>query len=142
MGNFPLIILSCTSLDVNTAVSIFLSCKSVKIRVMLQRYVIHFALIFLFAFTQIGVATHEISHLSDQGQHSQQDPESQSKSTVAEQCSQCISYAKVANGLALDDFVIPKISAETTSTPSYFFSTLTQSVTAYSARAPPQVTSI
>ena len=109
---------------------------------MLQRYVIHFALIFLFAFTQIGVVTHEISHLTDQSQHSKQSSESQSKNTAAEQCSQCISYAKVANGLALDDFVIPKISAGTTSVPRYFFSTLTQSVTAYSARAPPQVTSI
>jgi|GEM_PF-245423 len=116
--------------------------KSVKIRAMLQRYVIHFALIFLFAFTQVGVAAHEISHLNDKHQHSQSDPQSQSKHTPAEQCSQCISYAKVASGLALADFVIPEINAGTTSVPAYFFSPLTRTTTAYTARAPPQTASI
>lgn len=109
---------------------------------MLQRYVIHLALIFLFAFTQVGVAAHEISHLSNQHQHSQSDPQSQSKHTSAEQCSQCISYAKVASGLALADFVIPEIAAGTASAPAYFFSPLTLTTTAYTARAPPQTASI
>lgn len=116
--------------------------KSVRIRAMLQRYVIHLALVFLFAFTQIGVAAHEISHLNDKHQHSQSDPQSQSKHTSAEQCSQCISYAKVASGLALADFVIPEIDAEITSVPAYFFSPFTRTTTAYTARAPPQTVSI
>lgn len=109
---------------------------------MLQRYVIHFALVFLFAFTQIGVATHEISHLTDASQHSQQDTKSQSKQAAAEQCSQCISYAKVANGLQLSAFEIPVISAGSTAAVNYFsnFKALTSS--AYSARAPPQIASI
>lgn len=109
---------------------------------MLQRYVIHFALVFLFAFTQMGVATHEISHLTDASQHSQQDPKSQSKHTTAEQCEQCISYAKVANGLQLSAFEIPVISANSTAIVNHFsnFKSLTSS--AYSARAPPQIASI
>ena len=109
---------------------------------MLQRYVIHLALIFLFACTQAGIAAHEISHLNEKHQQSQSDPKSQSKHVPAEQCSQCISYAKVANGLALADFVIPEIDAETSSAPAYFFSQLSRTITAYTARAPPQTASI
>lgn len=116
--------------------------KSVKIRPMLQRYVIHLALIFLFAFTQLGVAAHEISHLNNKHQHSQSDPQSQSKHAPAEQCSQCISYAKVANGLALAEFVIPEIDSAITSQPTYFFKQFSRTSTAYTARAPPQITSI
>ena len=109
---------------------------------MLQRYVIHFALVFLFAFTQMGVATHEISHLTDANQHTRQDSKSQPKHSAAEQCSQCISYAKVASGLALADFVIPEIDAGITPVPAYFFSPFTSTTTAYTARAPPQTVSI
>jgi type II secretory pathway component PulL len=116
--------------------------KSVKIRPMLQRYAIHFALIFLFAFTQMGVATHEISHITDASQHSQQDPKSQSKHTTTEQCEQCISYAKVANGLQLSAFVIPVISADSTAAVNHFSSFQSRSSNAYSARAPPQIASI
>jgi ABC-type glycerol-3-phosphate transport system permease component len=105
---------------------------------MLQRYVIHLILIFLFAFTQIGVAAHEISHLNDTNQHSQQNPKSQSKHTSAEQCSQCISYAKVANGLALSDFLIPEFNAVSTAVTAYALKTFTNTTTAYTARAPPQ----
>ncbi len=109
---------------------------------MLQRFAIHLALIFLFAFTQIGVATHEISHLTDKIQHSQQDQETQSKHSPAEQCAQCISYAEVANGLELSAFVIPVINTSLTATPSHFFSFQSYFNTAYAARAPPQITSI
>lgn len=104
---------------------------------MLQRFIIHFALICLFAFTQMGVATHEISHLTDAGKHSQQD-----KNSAKEQCGQCISYAKVANGLALPAFIIPVFSADFTATTSYFVSFQSYLNTAYAARAPPQITSI
>jgi hypothetical protein len=116
--------------------------KSVKIRPMLQRYMVHFALIFLFAFTQMGVATHEISHLTDANQHSQQDPKSQSKQAAAEQCSQCISYAKVASGLQLSAFEIPVISADLTAVTGYFLSFQSAFSSAYVARAPPQIISI
>jgi hypothetical protein len=103
---------------------------------------VHFALIFLFAFTQMGVATHEISHLTDANQHSQQDPKSQSKQAAAEQCSQCISYAKVASGLQLSAFEIPVISADLTAVTGYFLSFQSAFSSAYVARAPPQIISI
>ncbi len=109
---------------------------------MLQLYMIHFALIFLFAFTQMGVATHEISHLTDTSQHSQQDPKSQSKQGVAEQCAKCISYAKVASGLELSSFEIPVISADLTTVSNHFLSFESAFTSAYSARAPPQIISI
>lgn len=109
---------------------------------MLQRYMIHFALVFLFAFTQMGVATHEISHLTDKNQHSQQDPKSQSKHTTAEQCEQCISYAKVANGLALSAIEIPVIHADLTALDEHFSSFQSGFTSAYTARAPPQIISI
>ena len=109
---------------------------------MLQRYIIHIALIILFAFTQMGVATHEISHLTDASQHSQQDPKSQSKQAAAEQCSQCISYAKVASGLQLSTFDIPVINASQTAFASHFFSFESTFTSVYAARAPPQIISI
>jgi hypothetical protein len=109
---------------------------------MLQRFAIHLALVFLFAFTQMGVATHEISHFADTVKHSQQDQKAQDKHTPAEQCEQCISYAKVASGLQLPAFVIPAITAGLTVTTSHYFSCQSNLSTAYAARAPPQITSI
>lgn len=109
---------------------------------MLQRYVIHFVLVFLFAFTQMGVATHEISHFNDIKQHSQQDPKTQSKQSVAEQCAQCLSYAKVASGLELSAFKIPAIRADIIAVCSQSSSFQSAFTSAYAARAPPQIISI
>jgi len=109
---------------------------------MLQRYVINFALVFLFAFTQMGVATHEISHLTDASQHSNQNSKTQPKHSAAEQCSQCISYAKVASGLQLSAFAIPVIATDSTAVASQFVSFESTSTSVYAARAPPQITSI
>lgn len=109
---------------------------------MLQRYIIHFALVFLFAFTQMGVATHEISHFTDAKQHSQQDPKSQSKQTVAEQCEQCLNYAKIASGLELPAFEIPAIGANPIAVCSHQSSFQSFFTSAYAARAPPQIISI
>lgn len=109
---------------------------------MLKKYVIHFALVFLFAFTQMGVATHEISHISDKSQHSQQDPKSQAKQSVAEQCAQCLHYAKVASGLALSAFEIPVIGNHPVGICGHIPDFQSATVSAYSARAPPQSISI
>jgi hypothetical protein len=122
---------------VKTAIFCLTSLLSVKIHAMLQRLAIHLALILLFAFTQIGVVTHEISHVTDTSKHSQPD-----KNTPAEQCEQCISYAKVASGLQLSAFVIPEIATSFTAIPSHYFSFQSHLSTAYAARAPPQKTSI
>ncbi len=104
---------------------------------MLQRFAIHLAFIFLFAFAQMGVVTHEISHVVGTEKHSQQD-----KSTAAEQCEQCISYAKVASGLQLSAFVIPEMVSETSAETAYHSDTQAFTLAAYAARAPPQITSI
>lgn len=107
---------------------------------MLQRYLINFALIFLFAFAQTGVVAHEISHLSNTDQHSPQ--HSKSKSTVAEQCAQCLSYAKVASGLQPTSFSLPVVQAQSTAAVSYFSNFKSTLSHAYGARAPPQTISL
>lgn len=111
--------------------------NSVMIKAMLQCFAIRFALIFLFAFTQIGVVTHEISHLNDFTKHSQQD-----KKAPAEQCSQCISYAQAANGAQSQAFVLPSVEAGFEVASSYCFNVQFSPLTAYAARAPPQIISV
>lgn len=109
---------------------------------MLQRLTIHIALVLLFAFTQMGVATHEISHLTNSTKHSQQDQKTQSKHTPSEPCAQCISYAKVASGLQLPAFVVPTITADSTQAPQVYFNAQFYPTAAYTARGPPQRISI
>jgi amino acid transporter len=104
---------------------------------MLKRFAVYFALIFLFAFTQIGVVTHEISHLGDFTKHSQQD-----KKAPAEQCGKCISYSQVANGLQSQAFALAGFEASFQKTSSYYFNAQSSFQTAYAARAPPQINSI
>jgi len=108
---------------------------------MLQRYLLNFVLIFLFAFAQIGVAAHEISHIIDGDQHTEH-PQSKSKNTAEEQCAQCLSYAKVASGLATDSLSLPSISVDFKADTVYDLSFTSILVCAYGARAPPQTTSI
>lgn len=115
--------------------------NSVKIAAMLQRYLLNFVLIFLFAFAQIGVAAHEISHITNGEQHSQQQ-DSKSKNTVAEQCAQCLSYAKVASGLTTDTISLPNISADLSADTAYASSFTSTLLCAYGARAPPLTISI
>lgn len=109
---------------------------------MLQRLFIHLTLVLLFALTQIGVATHEISHITERSKHSQLDDKAQPKNTAAEQCAQCISYAKVASGvlpaitLALNHQSGPALTLSAHSTVQ---NSLSQP---YAARAPPQIISI
>jgi len=99
---------------------------------MLQRIFIHLSLILLFAFTQMGVTTHGISHLADGKQQHQQD-----QNNHQSQCGQCLSYSHPANAPLAYSFAfivaptkqvfVASKPASTTSTPSFF----------YSARAPP-----
>lgn len=109
---------------------------------MLQRLTIHIALVFLFAFTQMGVATHEISHATNSIQHHQQDSKTQTKHTAAEQCEQCISYAKIASGLQLNAFAMPAIIAVSAKTANAYSSVQSYPASAYAARGPPQNISI
>lgn len=99
---------------------------------MLKRFGLHVALIFLFAFAQIGVVTHEISHVEDLATHSQQN-----QNTHGEQCEQCISFAKIAGGLPAQIFVLPISQTASIAAIQLSSQTLSQPYTAYAARAPP-----
>ena len=100
---------------------------------MFKRFAANFALIFLFAFAQVGAVTHEISHISDYTKHSQQD-----KSTHSSQCAQCISYAEVASGLQTQAIVFHLAATEFIATTFNHQSYSSLTHTAYAARAPPQ----
>ncbi len=109
----------------------------VKNQFMLQRLAVHVTLIFLFFFTQIGLATHEISHIAVADKHTQQD-----KNTAAEQCEQCISYAKVANGLQLSGLDILEFAPVLSAADDFYANFHSHLTTAYAARAPPEIISI
>lgn len=100
---------------------------------MLQKLFVHLSLIVLFAFTQIGSASHEISHFSDLAQHSKQD-----KQTPNHQCEQCISYADIESGLAESAFVLAVNQSVSVPVIEPRFSFFNLPNRAYSARAPPQ----
>lgn len=104
---------------------------------MLQRFALNLALIFLFAFTQVGISTHEISHLNDVAKHTQQD-----KKAPAEQCEKCISYSQVASALQSPSFTLPSFEGQFEAISSYYFTSQSPLRTAYAARAPPQTISI
>lgn len=106
---------------------------------MLHRFFVHFSLVILFAFTQMGVATHEISHFSDLIQHSQPDSKSkQDKQAPNHQCEQCISHADIESGLAASAFVFAVNQSVSVPVIEAYFSFLHIPYRAYSARAPPQ----
>lgn len=106
---------------------------------MLHRFFIHFSLVILFAFTQIGIATHEISHFSDLIQHSQPNSKSeQDKQTPNHQCEQCISHADIESGLAESAFVFAINQFVSLSASELYFSFFNLPNRTYSARAPPQ----
>lgn len=105
---------------------------------MFKRFSANFALIFLFAFAQVGAVTHEISHINDYTKHSQQDPSKQEKSTHSSQCAQCISYAEVASGLQAQPIIFNFAASEFIATAFNYKSYLSLTYTAHAARAPPQ----
>jgi hypothetical protein len=109
---------------------------------MLQRTLINLTLVLLFAFTQIGVATHEISHVTDNAKHTQSNENTQQKNTVAEQCAQCISYAKIASGVLPTSLLGPINTVGLVETLSQHTSFQHYSSSPYAARAAPQITSI
>lgn len=100
---------------------------------MLHRVFVHLSLVVLFAFTQMGIATHEISHFADLTQQTQQD-----KNTPNHQCEQCISHAGIDNGLSSQAYVFvlqQAVSIAVISLKANFLNTTSQH---YAARAPPQ----
>jgi hypothetical protein len=105
---------------------------------MLQRFFVHLSLVLLFAFTQISVVTHEISHLNHPERNTQSEQHTQhDKHAASEACGQCIAYAQAASGVPAQTFVIPLNQAQfqlATVFVAHLASLLTPS---YSARAPP-----
>jgi hypothetical protein len=101
---------------------------------MFKRFALHFVLIFMFAFAQIGASTHAISHIDDFAKHSQHD-----KNTHSEQCAQCLSAAQIAGGLQSQPFTFHFATAEFSASTfqQLSYSSLTRA--AYAARAPPQL---
>ncbi len=98
---------------------------------MLQRLFVHLSLILLFALTQIGVVTHQISHLSDSKQHQQDQNNHQN------QCEQCLSYSHAAVADLAPTFTFEVTPAEHLFITSSLVSTASTNPTFYSARAPP-----
>jgi hypothetical protein len=101
---------------------------------MFKRFSAYFILIFLFAFAQIGAASHEISHLKDLSHTSKQD-----QNTHQNQCEQCVSFAKVASGLIghVFIFIAPEIGFQKDLTTNVIAVSLVSFY--FSARAPPQI---
>jgi hypothetical protein len=98
---------------------------------MLQRLALHLSLILLFALTQIGVATHEISHLTDSQQHQQDQNHHEN------QCGQCLSYNHAAVADLTPTFTFQVTPAEQLFAVSEFASSFSTTPSFYSARAPP-----
>ena len=116
-----------------------LSLFSANIATVLHRFFVHLSLVILFAFTQLGVATHEISHYADLVKADLVKQSQQDQNTPNHQCEQCLSHAGVANGLTPHIFVFSvehSVSTVATALAGYFSST---SLYSYSARAPPQI---
>lgn len=103
---------------------------------MLQRLVIHLSLVLLFAFTQMGVATHEISHLADNKQHQQDQNHHEN------QCGQCLSYSHTAVADLTPSFNFQVPPAEYLFAASESANSFSASPTFYSARAPPTLSQI
>jgi hypothetical protein len=108
----------------------------VIIATMLHRSLIHFVLIFLFAFAQIGAtmhaAEHEISHFGQGTEHNEPDNQAADK-----QCTQCLSFAQVAGGLPPTKLAIEPPTLACATNFFYHDSTTSHSIAAYTARAPP-----
>lgn len=102
------------------------------ISTMLQRAFIHISLILLFALTQMGVATHEISHLTENNKPHQQD-----KNSHESQCGQCLTYSHAATAEISHTYVFDVIPVIQVYTPEAFANSTLTTPSFYSARAPP-----
>lgn len=101
---------------------------------MLQRLALHLSLILLFAFTQIGVATHEISHFADDNTQHQQE-----KNSHQNQCEQCLNYGHAAVADITPVFTFDVSPIEQIFSANLFVSSFSVAVSFYSARAPPKI---
>lgn len=99
---------------------------------MLHRMTLSLWLIVLFAFTQVGAVSHEISHYNPPTQQTHQD-----QHTAPDQCSQCITVAHAASGVLVSAVVILSNLADFQLASSYAVQTGSLLGAVYKARAPP-----
>ena len=108
--------------------------SSDRIRPMLRRLILSFALALLFVLGQQGAAVHEISHYADLVPATQQ----HDKAPHSPVCDKCLSYGELANALGVSYFT-PPISTAGFEPPAYSSTNhLSLTLLSYSARAPPQ----
>jgi len=99
---------------------------------MLKRCCLNLILVVLFAFTQMEVISHEITHFKQLTHQNKTD-----KNTTSEQCGQCIAYAQSANSTPASSFTISITEGEFHFTTAYLANLTTRLSPSYSARAPP-----
>ncbi len=102
---------------------------------MLQRLFLNLVLFFVFALVQIGAVTHEISHLSEHAQQTQDSNPDKKSST--DQCGQCITSAQSVSGLPSLPFAINLNQAEFQLSTTHVAFLASVLIAPYSARAPP-----
>ncbi|OYY49348.1 MAG: hypothetical protein B7X95_06650 [Methylophilaceae bacterium 17-44-8] len=101
---------------------------------MLHRIFLIVSLMVLFALTQIGAFSHEISHFNTPSQQSQQD-----QHTVPDQCGQCIAHAHAADGVLAQAVPLSIHHADFQLSSLYAAQTSLAFNVVYSARAPPSI---
>lgn len=99
---------------------------------MLKRAFTHLSLVLLFAFTQMGVVTHAISHIGDNHSHQKQE-----QNNTENQCGQCLSLSHVENANLTPIFDFELTPSDNTFAVSTLPSFTSSATTFYSARAPP-----
>jgi hypothetical protein len=102
---------------------------------MLQRLFLNLVLFFVFALVQIGAVTHEISHLSEHAQQTQ-DSNPDNKSST-DQCGQCIASAQSVSGLPSQPLTVYGNQGEFQFSAPHVAYLASVLIAPYSARAPP-----
>lgn len=99
---------------------------------MLKRFSLIIWLALLFAFMQIGVVSHAISHFDQIAHQSSSD-----KNTNVEHCGQCIADAQSANATPPSSFNVVFLAGKFHFSSNYFAHSSGALSTSYFARAPP-----
>lgn len=101
---------------------------------MLKRFYVYFLLAMLFAVTQTGVVTHEITHIKELAQHSQSD-----KHQSKDQCRLCVAYSHLVGVMTQAlQWSLPELSYLAVIS-ALAISILGPTLAVYAARAPPYI---
>lgn len=100
---------------------------------MLKRFFLYAVMAVLFAFSQTGIVTHEISHYQDQAQQSQPEKDQHGN----EICTLCLSFAHAVGALPATALVFHVLTASDTAFTVLAPTLLPAVQTVYAARAPP-----